>query len=82
MGGAIAVAHGIGGPTGALIEASAKSAFVDGLHLAVLVGAAVAFIGAGIAARWLPARAPAELARPTKEAEPELSSATLVEVEQ
>ena len=33
FGGAIAVAHGIGGPTGALIEASAKSAFVDGLHM-------------------------------------------------
>ena len=51
LGGAIAVAHGIGGPTGALIEASAKSAFVAGLHLAVLVGAAAAFIGAIIAAR-------------------------------
>jgi MFS transporter, DHA2 family, multidrug resistance protein len=61
LGGAIAVAHSIGGPAGALIEASAKSAFVDGLHLAVLVGAAAAFIGAAIAGRFLPARAPEEV---------------------
>ncbi len=61
LGGAIAVAHGIGGPAGALIEESAKSAFVDGMHQAVLVGSAAAFLGAIIAARFLPARAPAEL---------------------
>jgi EmrB/QacA subfamily drug resistance transporter len=60
LGGAIAVAQTVGGPTGALIEASAKSAFVAGFHEAVLVGAAAAFLGSVIAARFLPARAPAE----------------------
>jgi EmrB/QacA subfamily drug resistance transporter len=81
LGGAIAVAHGIGGPTGTLIEESAKSAFVAGLHQAVLVGAAAAFIGAIVAAKWLPARALAELS-PTQtkvesDPEPELAIAAL-----
>jgi Na+/melibiose symporter-like transporter len=84
LGGAIAVAHGIGGPTGAFIEQTAKSAFVDGLHLAVLVGAAAAFVGAVVAIRWLPARAPAELSAPQPGAAPGLEpgpAAALVEVE-
>jgi EmrB/QacA subfamily drug resistance transporter len=73
LGGAIEVAHSIGGSSGALIEASAKSAFVDGLHLAVLVGAAAAFIGALIAAKFLPARAPDEVSTaPASEFEAEL----------
>ncbi len=58
LGGALGVAHSIGGVKGAIIVESAKSAFVTGLHEAVLVGAAAAFVGAIIAAKFLPARAP------------------------
>ena len=35
----------------------AKSAFVDGMHTGVLVAAAAAFLGAVVAAIWLPAHA-------------------------
>ncbi len=82
LGGALAVAHGIGGPTGGFIEESAKSAFVSGLHEAVLVGAAAAFVGAIIAARFLPARAPgvpaaAARAAGTPTAEPVVANASV-----
>ena len=35
----------------------AKTAFVDGMHTGVLVAAGAAFLGAIVAALWLPARA-------------------------
>jgi EmrB/QacA subfamily drug resistance transporter len=75
LGAAIAVAHGIGGPTGAFIEETSKSAFVDGLHQAVLVGAGAAFLGAIIAARFLPARAPVELGGDAGAGAPEAEAA-------
>jgi EmrB/QacA subfamily drug resistance transporter len=67
LGGAIGVAHSIGGTNGNLIVESAKSAFVSGLHEAVLVGAAAAFVGAIIAAKFLPARAPVGQGLPVPE---------------
>jgi MFS transporter, DHA2 family, multidrug resistance protein len=42
---------------GAGFVADAQSAFVVGMHHAVIVGAAAAFIGALIVIKWLPARA-------------------------
>jgi len=58
IGGALAVAKSIGGDTGEAIMTAARSAFVDGMHRGVLVGAGVALIGAVIALVFLPARAP------------------------
>jgi len=81
LGGAIAVAHAVGGPTGVFIVASAKSAFVTGLHEAVLVGAGAAFVGAIIAAKFLPARAPAGQGLPAAELEPEPQLVALTEVD-
>jgi EmrB/QacA subfamily drug resistance transporter len=60
IGGALAVAEQIGGATGDAITVAARSAFVDGMATASLIGAAVAVGGALIAAVWLPARASAE----------------------
>jgi EmrB/QacA subfamily drug resistance transporter len=42
---------------GRTLEAVAKSAFVDGMHTGVIVAAAAAFLGAIVAAIWLPAHA-------------------------
>ncbi|MGZ6994803.1 MAG: hypothetical protein ACXVIM_06295, partial [Acidimicrobiia bacterium] len=64
LGGALAVADkaqastngGLAG-LGRLLESVAKSAFVDGMHTGVLVAAGAAFLGAIVAAVWLPARA-------------------------
>ncbi len=58
LGGAMQVAQGA--PTkqlGHTLTATAQSAFVDGLHHGVLVGAAVALVGAIVAFIWLPAHA-------------------------
>jgi len=58
IGGALAVAKDIGGDAGHAIIEAAQSAFVSGMHRGVVVGAAVALIGAVIALVFLPARAP------------------------
>jgi EmrB/QacA subfamily drug resistance transporter len=58
IGGALAVAKSIGGESGQQLAATAKTAFVDGMHRGVIVGAVVALIGALIALLFLPARAP------------------------
>jgi Na+/melibiose symporter-like transporter len=42
---------------GELLAATAKSAYVDGMHVGLLVSAAVALVGAVVAFLWLPARA-------------------------
>ncbi len=42
---------------GELLMATAKSAYVDGMHVGLLVSAAVALVGAVVAFLWLPARA-------------------------
>jgi EmrB/QacA subfamily drug resistance transporter len=57
LGGALAVAAKAPPKLGALLESVAKSAFVDGMHTGVLVAAGAAFLGAIVAAVWLPARA-------------------------
>jgi EmrB/QacA subfamily drug resistance transporter len=72
IGGALAVADQIGGVAGEAITVAARSAFVDGMAAASLIGAAVAIGGAIIAAAWLPARAthPVEEAAPSPAKEP------------
>jgi hypothetical protein len=52
LGGALQVARQVPG-----LDVLAKSAFVDGMHVGVLVAAGVAFVGAVVAALWLPAHA-------------------------
>jgi EmrB/QacA subfamily drug resistance transporter len=55
--GALVVADKVGGSSGAQLAAAAKSAFVEGMHHGVVVGAGVALLGAVICLLWLPARA-------------------------
>jgi EmrB/QacA subfamily drug resistance transporter len=57
IGGALAVAEQMGGAAGGAITDAARSAFVDGMATASLIGAVVAIGGALVAAIWLPARA-------------------------
>lgn len=61
VGGAIAVAKGIGGDKGAVLAFHARRAFVDGMHSTLLVGSMVALVGAGIVWSILPKRPPSEL---------------------
>jgi EmrB/QacA subfamily drug resistance transporter len=55
LGAAFAVAGRVGGPAGDALVRAAERAFVDGMHVAFLVGAAVAALAAGIALVFLPA---------------------------
>jgi DHA2 family multidrug resistance protein-like MFS transporter len=57
LGGALAVAQKAPPALGKLLSTVAKSAFVDGMHTGLLVAAGAAFLGAIVAAVWLPARA-------------------------
>ena len=57
IGGALAVAGRVGGSAGNALAGAARSAFVDGMETAVLVGAGVAILGAVIVAIWLPSHA-------------------------
>ena len=57
LGGALAVAGHIGGATGALLAHYARSAFISGMDLGLLVGAAVALAAALVALLALPSRA-------------------------
>ena len=63
LGGAIGVADGVGGAAGRALHDAASGAFVGAMQTTVLVAAGVALVGAGLAARYLPARA-AEAASP------------------
>ena len=56
LSGALATAAGLGGEAGARLAATAQEAFVSGMHSAVLVGAAIALVGALVARLFLPAR--------------------------
>jgi hypothetical protein len=56
IGGALGIAHQVGGTTGALLAGAARSAFVDGMGLALSVGAAVALAAALLALAVVPAR--------------------------
>jgi EmrB/QacA subfamily drug resistance transporter len=57
VGAALQAAAAIGGSTGDGIGAAARSAFIDGFHAALRVGALVTIIGVVITLVWLPARA-------------------------
>jgi hypothetical protein len=57
LGGAVHVAAQLG-PSGQSLVADATRAFVDAMSSTVLVGAAVAVVGALVALIWLPSRAP------------------------
>ena len=56
MAGALGVAREIGGAQGAAIIDAAKSAWADGLHLSMLIGAGIVLVAAAIAARYLPGK--------------------------
>jgi len=51
-------AKAIGGVQGQALGDAARSAFVDGMHRGVVVGAVIALTGALVALFFLPARAP------------------------
>lgn len=58
LGGALTVAGQVGGPTGAMLSAAARSAFLDGMRLALTVAAVVVALGAVLVIAALPSRAP------------------------
>ena len=70
LSGALATAAGVGGQAGARLAATAQEAFVSGMHTAVLVGAAIALIGALVALLFLPAREGATTTMPALVPEP------------
>jgi hypothetical protein len=58
VGGALHVAHQVGGSTGALLAGAARSAFLSGMDLALTVGAIVALVAALLALFAIPAKRP------------------------
>ena len=54
LAGALHVADDIGGAAGQVLAAGADAAFVDGVHLAVMVGAVLAAIAAALVLKFLP----------------------------
>jgi EmrB/QacA subfamily drug resistance transporter len=56
LSGALATAARIGGATGDRLAATAQEAFLNGMHAAVLVAAAIALVGALVALVFLPSR--------------------------
>jgi hypothetical protein len=56
LGGALTIAHHIGGPTGNHVADAAREAFVAGVSKGLLVAIAAAALGALLALRYLPAR--------------------------
>jgi MFS family permease len=60
VGGALAVARDMGGEQGAALARAAKSAYVDGMSVGVLVAAGVALVGGLVALLFLPSHAAAE----------------------
>jgi EmrB/QacA subfamily drug resistance transporter len=59
LGGALAVAASVGGPTGALLAHAARAAFMSGTRIALEAGALVAAAAALVVLLWLPSHAPA-----------------------
>jgi MFS family permease len=57
VGAALAIGAKIGGAQGAEIAASARSSFIHAMDRGLLVGAAIALLGAVVALVWLPNRA-------------------------
>ena len=70
VGAALDLAAGLGGEQGSALASAARSAYVDGMSVGVLVAAGAALLGSVIALAFLPSRA-------REEAEPE----TIVDVE-
>ncbi len=66
VGAALDLARQIGGEQGAALAASAKSAYVDGMGVGVLVAAGVALLGSAIALAFLPSRARSEEESPVE----------------
>jgi len=60
VGGALQAARGLGGDQGAALARAARSAYVDGMGVGVLVAAAVALLGSFVALVFLPSRAALE----------------------
>jgi hypothetical protein len=54
FGGALGVASSVGGTTGALLGRAARAAFMSGVEVSFLVGAAVSLAGVVIVFVWLP----------------------------
>jgi EmrB/QacA subfamily drug resistance transporter len=75
LAGGLHVAAQLGGPAGERLAAAAQTAFVSGMHTALIAGAVVALAGAIVAARWLPARA-AELEPAAEAASEAVTSAS------
>lgn len=69
IGGALTVAHAVGGQVGAELAAAARVAFVDGMDLALSVGAVVVACSMLLVASLLPPRA-ASAAQPPETASP------------
>jgi EmrB/QacA subfamily drug resistance transporter len=69
VGAALDLARGLGGAEGAALAASAKSAYVDGMGVGVLVAAGVALLGSMIALAFLPSRARMEEESPADDPE-------------
>lgn len=65
IGGALEVAHRVGGSTGAMLASAARSAFMSAMDLAVLTGAIVVLGGALFALVVLPAKRAVERRRET-----------------
>ncbi len=58
LGGALGLAHHVGGVLGAQLAASARRSFINGMVFAVSVGAVIAAVASVVVAVFLPARAP------------------------
>jgi len=56
LAGALGVGRQIGGTQGAAIIDAAKNAWADGLHLSLMIGAAIVLFAAVIAGRYLPGK--------------------------
>ena len=74
VGAALEVARGLGGDQGAALAAAARSAYVEGMRVGVLVAAGVALLGALVALVFLPSRAKEE-AEPQAPTEVEVAAA-------
>jgi DHA2 family multidrug resistance protein-like MFS transporter len=79
LAGAGVVAGHLPGPQGEALMAAARIAFVDGMGVAVVVGAAVAITGAAVSLAFLPGRASARAQIATQ---PTAESAGAVELSQ
>jgi EmrB/QacA subfamily drug resistance transporter len=70
LAGAGAVAAHLPAPLGDALMGVARSAFVDGMNVAVLAGAAIAIVGAAVAFTFLPSRSPFAVAVPDTTSQP------------